>query len=424
MSEVTVEITGKTNIVEDVTDVTVQIASSGPQGIQGPTGPQGRSVTSIARTAGNGAPGTIDTFTITYSDATTSTFTVYNGSNGTNGTNGRGITSIARTSGTGAAGSTDTYTITYTDSTTSTFTVVNGTNGAQGPSGVVSVVAPIINRTGSSTNAVIDIDNIPQTLINGVAVTTWAPSTAYAKGALVQYLGETYRRKAAGTSTSTFDPSMWDQQTPDAASTNTANNLVLRDSSGNFASNQITANALVVKAVTGQATIQAATGPTVTLTTPNSDGTILTDASTIAVAKGGTGATATTGTGNNVLSTAPTLTNASAGVLYRGSGTPAALSSGTSVTLSFANITSQIIVVSGTTLTTLTLPSATTMTSNWQGNDFTFIEFSIVNTSSNSLTLANGASHTVTGSATIAAGTSARFASRLSTSSLICYRLA
>lgn len=51
------------------------------------------------------------------------------GTNGTNGTDGRGIVSIERTSGTGAAGSTDTYTITYTDNTTSTFTVVNGANG-------------------------------------------------------------------------------------------------------------------------------------------------------------------------------------------------------------------------------------------------------------------------------------------------------
>lgn len=46
------------------------------------------------------------------------------------GENGRGIVSIERTSGTGAAGTTDTYTITYTDKTTSTFTVRNGANGA------------------------------------------------------------------------------------------------------------------------------------------------------------------------------------------------------------------------------------------------------------------------------------------------------
>ena len=45
-----------------------------------------------------------------------------NGSDGSNGSNGRGISTVSRTSGTGAAGSTDTYTITFTDSSTSTFT--------------------------------------------------------------------------------------------------------------------------------------------------------------------------------------------------------------------------------------------------------------------------------------------------------------
>lgn len=50
-------------------------------------------------------------------------------------TPGKGISSITRTAGTGLAGSTDTYTITYTDGTTSTFTVVNGANGAAGAAG-------------------------------------------------------------------------------------------------------------------------------------------------------------------------------------------------------------------------------------------------------------------------------------------------
>jgi hypothetical protein len=42
---------------------------------------------------------------------------------------GRGIVSITRTSGTGAAGTIDTYTVTYTDNTTSTFQVCNGADG-------------------------------------------------------------------------------------------------------------------------------------------------------------------------------------------------------------------------------------------------------------------------------------------------------
>ena len=46
------------------------------------TGPSGKSIVSIARTIGTGAPGTIDTYTITFTDSTTSTFQVYNGADG------------------------------------------------------------------------------------------------------------------------------------------------------------------------------------------------------------------------------------------------------------------------------------------------------------------------------------------------------
>lgn len=49
------------------------------KGDKGDTGDDGRSVLSIVRTAGTGASGTTDTYTITYSDTTTSTFNVYNG---------------------------------------------------------------------------------------------------------------------------------------------------------------------------------------------------------------------------------------------------------------------------------------------------------------------------------------------------------
>ena len=51
----------------------------------GVPGNEGRGIVSVIRTAGNGAPGTMDTYTITYSDNTTSTFTVYNGADGKNG---------------------------------------------------------------------------------------------------------------------------------------------------------------------------------------------------------------------------------------------------------------------------------------------------------------------------------------------------
>lgn len=59
----------------------------GPTGAPGPTGetgPEGASVDRIERTAGTGAPGTTDTYTVYLTDGSTGgTFNVYNGSNGT-----------------------------------------------------------------------------------------------------------------------------------------------------------------------------------------------------------------------------------------------------------------------------------------------------------------------------------------------------
>lgn len=57
----------------------------------------------------------------------------------TPGAAGRGIVSNVRTSGNGAAGTTDTYTITYTDATTTTYTVVNGVQGSNGISPTIGV---------------------------------------------------------------------------------------------------------------------------------------------------------------------------------------------------------------------------------------------------------------------------------------------
>lgn len=48
-------------------------------------GADGRGIVSITRASGDGAPGTIDVYTITYTDLTTSTFTVYNGKDGEDG---------------------------------------------------------------------------------------------------------------------------------------------------------------------------------------------------------------------------------------------------------------------------------------------------------------------------------------------------
>lgn len=77
----------------------------------------GKGISGIEKTA---TTGLVDTHTITFNDSTTSTFTV---------TNGNGIASVTQTGGSHIAGQYDTYTITYTDGTTSTFQVYNGANG-------------------------------------------------------------------------------------------------------------------------------------------------------------------------------------------------------------------------------------------------------------------------------------------------------
>ena len=143
--------------------------TNGTNGIDGLDGADGRGIVSIVRTAGTGAAGTVDTYTITYTTGPTSTFDVTNGANGTNGidgtdgvdgNDGRGIVSVVRTSGTGAAGTTDTYTITFTDASTSTFNVYNGADGG---------------GAGDMTKAIYDSDDDGK--VNAAEVADAAPWT-------------------------------------------------------------------------------------------------------------------------------------------------------------------------------------------------------------------------------------------------------
>ena len=78
---------------------------------------EGKAIESIAKTATNGL---VDTYTITFSDADTYTFDV---TNGAAGAAGKGISNIAFKE---SSGKVDTYTITFTDNTTFDFTVTNG----------------------------------------------------------------------------------------------------------------------------------------------------------------------------------------------------------------------------------------------------------------------------------------------------------
>ena len=92
--------------------------------------------------------GYTDTYTINYTDGSTTTFDVYNG---------KGISSIGFTSTTDPGGlqsqpgETDTYTINYTDGTTSTFTVVNGS---------LSAVTSVAGREGDVVLTEADISDL------------------------------------------------------------------------------------------------------------------------------------------------------------------------------------------------------------------------------------------------------------------------
>lgn len=142
----------------------------GDQGIRGEPGKDGVSVKSITKTS---SEGNVDTYTITYSDGSTSTFSVTNGldgapgiegiqgqpgedghtpeikigsngnwwidgvdsgisAKGEAGEDGNGITSIKKTK---TEGNVDTYTITYSNGMTYEFTVTNGEQGIQGEPG-------------------------------------------------------------------------------------------------------------------------------------------------------------------------------------------------------------------------------------------------------------------------------------------------
>lgn len=142
------------------------------------TGPTGSSIKTIARTSGTGAAGTIDTYTITMTDGSTSTFQVYNGSDGEDGAS---IQSITRTSGTGAPGTTDTYTVTRTDGVVcGTFNVYNGTNGTGAGDMTISVYDP--HGKAQDIFAYVDeaVNSIPTPDVSGQIGTHNTDTTAHA----------------------------------------------------------------------------------------------------------------------------------------------------------------------------------------------------------------------------------------------------
>ena len=136
-------------------------------------GKDGRGIVSIVKTATSGL---VDTYTITYTDNTTSTFNVTNGKDGMNGrdgvdgADGVGIASIAKT---GTQGLVDTYTITMTNSTTYTYQVTNGKDGENGRDGADGQDGTdgvgIVSITKTSTSGLVDTYTI--LLTNGTTTT-------------------------------------------------------------------------------------------------------------------------------------------------------------------------------------------------------------------------------------------------------------
>lgn len=148
--------------------LTAGTATSGPLNVE-IVGPAGSQVLNL--TIPPGAPGTPGT----------------NGADGVDGDDGRSIASVLRTSGTGAPGSTDTYTITYTDATTSTFQVYNGADGAGagdvvGPAGGVvdgeivlfnNTTGKAIKASGQTLSALLTtISSKQDTLVSGTNIKT------------------------------------------------------------------------------------------------------------------------------------------------------------------------------------------------------------------------------------------------------------
>ena len=109
----------------------------GPQGETGPQGPEGPAGTSVAVSTVTSNTGDGEINTVTFTDGKTLKVK--------NGEGGRGITSISKASGSGKPETTDVYTITYTDNTTTSFSVVHGNNGYS----VSSVVC--VDKDGGET---------------------------------------------------------------------------------------------------------------------------------------------------------------------------------------------------------------------------------------------------------------------------------
>ena len=128
------------------------VRAEGQKGDKGDTGEKGDTGNGISKIEKTGTSGLVDTYTVTYTDGTSTTFTVTNGAKGDKGdtgATGNGIQSITKT---GTSGNVDTYTITYTNGQTTTFTVTNGAvSSVAGKTGAVTLDANDVAFSESGT---------------------------------------------------------------------------------------------------------------------------------------------------------------------------------------------------------------------------------------------------------------------------------
>lgn len=138
------------------------------RGAKGEKGDDGNGIANIAKTSTSGL---VDTYTITYTDGSTSTFDVTNGKDGAQGAQGVGVRSIVQTSTSAESGGVNIITCTLTNGTTSTFEVRNGARGAQGVQG----------EKGEKG----DSGQVPQVTVAGATPTQQlAPNTFYQFGSV------------------------------------------------------------------------------------------------------------------------------------------------------------------------------------------------------------------------------------------------
>ena len=160
--------------------------------LEGEQGKDGTNIKSVEKSASDGLT---DTYTITLTDGSKSSFNV---------TNGKGISSISKT---GASGLVDTYTITYNDGTTQNYTVNNGKDADLIQSQIVPTASIEIGETASKayskgdflvkngalykvTNAIVKDDVL--TVGTNIELDTVASELSEIKSGLAQYKVKEY----------------------------------------------------------------------------------------------------------------------------------------------------------------------------------------------------------------------------------------